>query len=337
MSSEQYNDPRPPSLVQRTLSPVPAASLIAVTTLVVVLVIRLDIPLGDAWDAIRNIKPSFYLLAVLTHCLTFLFRGARWRLLMANAAQGQEVLFTAPSLKYSTSMMFISWFVTSVTVFRMGDAFRAYAYARDTASRLSGSIGTVLADRMADFVTVLSLMAIAILFLLLEGSAQPKIEYIAIGLALLGGMGLTLAAMLLFRTWVAHRLPERLRSIYLGFHIGTIGSFRNLHWVFILGALGWTCEVGTWFFVLEALGAQVSLGLILFIPVANAFLVALQLTPGSLGVLELGVTSLLHLQLPIEVALAAALVDRTLMILSMATGGLMFVARQVKISTRPAK
>ena len=48
----------------------------------------------------------------------------------------------------------------------------------------------------------------------------------------------------------------------------------------------------------------------------------------------MGITGLLQLQVTVEVALAAALFDRTLSILSMATGGVAFAVRQVMITRR---
>ena len=312
---------------------------VVVSSFAIFLFVRLDISLSETLNVIRGIDISLYILALFIHYLTFFFRGIRWRLLLINVAHGQRVDFIPPSLKYSTSMMLMSWFATSVTIFRMGDVFRAYAYARDTNSSFSGSAGTVFADRVVDFIAVLILMVSALLLFFLEGKGQVKLEFGSIGIALLSVgiasfivMFLVLVSMQLIRQRLIRLLPEKFQSSYLRFHIGAIGSFRNLHLVFTFGILAWVCEVSTWFLIIQALDAHVSLGLILLVPPVNALQAVLALTPGSLGVLEVATTALLHLQIPIEIALAAVLVDRTLMIASMVTGGILLATKQIKVS-----
>ena len=44
---------------------------------------RLDVDLGDAWLRVKASNPWYLALAVLVHYTTFLFRGVRWRLLLA--------------------------------------------------------------------------------------------------------------------------------------------------------------------------------------------------------------------------------------------------------------
>jgi uncharacterized protein (TIRG00374 family) len=57
---------------------------------------------------------------------------------------------------------------------------------------------------------------------------------------------------------------------------------------------------------------------------------AIPLTPGGLGVVETGVSGLLQLELTVEMAVAVALLDRTISYLSIiATGGVVFAIRQL--------
>ncbi len=111
-----------------------------------------------------------------------------------------------------------------------------------------------------------------------------------------------------------------------------MGSFDRLPIVLGLGVLGWMCEVGRLFFVVKALGVSVALGLVLFVPMANGLLSAVPLTPGGLGVVETGVSGLLQLELTEwEIALAVALVDRTISYFSIIlTGGTAFALRQLR-------
>ena len=141
MHNVHRDPPQAPPPRRRLLSPSVVISLIAVIVLVIFLALRLNISWDETWRAIRNINPLLYLLALFVHYLTFLFRGARWQLLLINAARGQEATFTAPSLKYTSTLILMSFFANAVTWFHMGDAFRAYAYAEDTGSSFPSSMG----------------------------------------------------------------------------------------------------------------------------------------------------------------------------------------------------
>jgi hypothetical protein len=336
MDNTQSNYSSPGSFRPKTFNFKVVISFLAVSFLAVFLFVRLDVSLSETWNIIRGIDISLYILALFVHYLTFFFRGIRWRLLLINVAHVQKVDFNPPSLKYSTSVMLMSWFATSVTIFRMGDVFRAYVYARDSNSSFSGSAGTVFADRVVDFIAVLILMASAILLFFLEGKSlglalgSIGITLFSIGVVSVSVMFLFLVGMKLTGQRLTYLLPKRFQAPYIRFHASTLGSFRKLPLVFTLGILAWICEVGTWFFIIQALDAHVSIGLILFIPPVNALQAVLALTPGSLGVLEIGTTALLYLQISVEIALAAVLVDRTLMIISMVTGGILLAARQIK-------
>ena len=192
-------------LGRRFFSPPTVISLIAAISLVIFLVLRLDISLGETWRVIRDINPYLYLLAVFIHYLTFLFRGARWRLLLINAARGQDATFKAPSLKYSSSIILMSFFANAVTWFHMGDAFRAYAYAGDTHTSFSSSMGTVLADRAIDLMVIVGFMAVAAGVFYASGEVRPSVQFLLLGTGLLAAIAVGLITMLMLRRWVAPR------------------------------------------------------------------------------------------------------------------------------------
>lgn len=326
------------SLRRRFLSPHTAISFVALLGLIGLLAWRFDIAWSDTWATVRSLNPWWYGLAVAIHYLTFIFRGARWRQLLINAACKDAAPPPAPSVLYAGRVILMSWFANSVTWFRMGDAYRAYVYAEDTKTSFPRSAGTVLADRLVDLTIVATLMTIGIVVLLVGGHVRPPPLLILVALGLLAMILAGLAGMAFARRWIAPRLPEKVRDVYARFHDGTTGSLgAKLHLVFGFGTLGWLCEMGRLFFVLQAIGAPVALGLVLFVPMANGLLSAVPLTPGGLGVVETGVSGLLRLELTVEVALAAALVDRTISYLSIIlTGGIAFALRQMDIAKRPA-
>ena len=231
----------------------------------------------------------------------------------------------------------MSWFANSVTFFRMGDGFRAYVFANDTKTSFPRSLGTVLADRLIDIVVVIFLMTVALITLLAGGNVRPPVALLLLAGGFLVTVVAALAAMTLGRRWIVPRLPQRLSDVYHHFHSGTMGSFARLPTVFLLGLLSWLCEFGRLFFVIQAVGAPVALGLILFVPMANGVFASIPLTPGGLGIVETGISGLLQLELTVEVAVAVALIDRTISYLSIiVTGGTLFAIRQVRAARRGA-
>ncbi len=323
------------SLRRTLISPRTALSSVVLAAALLLLVTRFDIAWSETWEAVRGINPWWYALAVAVHYLTFVFRGARWRLLLANAARYDEEPPPLPSALYAGRIILMSWFVNSVAWFRVGDAYRAYVYATDSGASFSRSAGTVLADRVIDLTVVITLMAAGIVLLLIGGQVRPPLLLVLVAGGLLGAVAGALLVMRLTHRWVAPKLPRRIERVYQRFHEGTMGSFDRLPLVLALGLAGWMCEVGRLFFVLNALGVSVALGLVLFVPMANGLLSAVPLTPGGLGIVETGVSGLLQLELTVEVALAVALVDRTISYLSIIlTGGAAFAVRQLRAARR---
>ena len=316
------------SLKRRFLSPQTAISVIGLGAVLGLLLMRFDIAWGDTWDIVRTLDVRWYLLAFLVHYLTFIFRGARWRLLLQNASRrdGGPV----PSVAYAGRVILMSWFANSVTWFRMGDAYRAFAYAEDTRTSFPRSMGTVVADRLVDLIVVVALMLAGVIILLIGGQIAPPVLLLALAGTLLVAIAAGLLGMVFAGRWITPRLPRRIGDLYQRFHDGTMGSFGRPHLVLALGIMAWLCEVGRLFFVVMAVGTPIALGLVLFVPMANGLLSAIPLTPGGLGIVEAGIAGLLRLELSVEAALAVALVDRTISYLStIVFGGAIFIARQL--------
>ena len=323
------------SLRRKLASPRTALSFVVLAAILALLLTRFDIAWGETWEAVRGINLGWYGAAVAVHYLTFVFRGARWRVLLANAARDDPAPPPLPSVLYAGRVILMGWFVNSIAWFRMGDAYRAYVYSADSGASFSRTAGTVLADRLIDLTVVVTLMGTGIAVLLIGGQVRPPLLLVvaagALLVAVVGGLG----AMRLTHHWVAPKLPGRIERVYHRFHDGTMGSFDRLPLVFGLGVAGWMCEVGRLFFVVKALGASVAFGLVLFVPMANGLLSAIPLTPGGLGIVESGISGLLQIELTVEVALAVALVDRTISYLSIIlTGGGVFAARQLRAPSR---
>ena len=290
------------------------------------LVTGFDVDLAGTWARMKASNPWLFALAILVHYTTFAFRGARWQVLLQNVQpKGTRVLGVA----HCSVLMLMAWFVNSLVWFRLGDAYRAYAYSDETGESFFRAIGTVLAERVLD-VTMVFLLIVGGALTLAIGGSEASWRFVVASAILSVALVGVLMAMAVFRWRLAHLLPGRLQEFYQRFHQGTLGSFRRLPLVTLLSLLSWLAEVGRLYLVSEALGVDVSLGLVVLVAVANALLTLIPLTPGGLGLVEPGIVGLLMVSLPRADALPVALLDRAISFLSLLiVGGVVFLAYQL--------
>ena len=168
------------------------------------LVTRFDIDLGATWQSFQASNPLLFVLALLVHYTTFLFRGARWRLLLNSARQGGDS--SEPNTPHCGSLILLGWFTNSVTWFRLGDAYRAHVYAQDSGGSFSRTIGTILAERVLDIALVFLLLALATLLLVTSGVGASWI-FMALAALMVAGLAGVLLIMWVFRLHLA-RYPQ---------------------------------------------------------------------------------------------------------------------------------
>ena len=329
MSFLQSNQAQPPSIRSRFLSIPTLVSFCVAAALIFFLAVRFDLDWSATWDNVRGMNPWLYLLAFGCYYLSFPFRGLRWRMLARNAQAGPSPPARLPSVPRCSQLVLIGWFVNSITWFRLGDAYRAYAFSEDSKGSFSWGLGTVLAERVLDMATVFAVILVSAAFLTTtrESSASGYILAAAsiMAFALLG-------LVLLMRTygaWIARLLPHRLEAAYRRFQQGALGSFRNLPLVLALGLVAWFFEMARVYFVVQALDVSIGLALVPVVAMGHAILSTVP-TPGGVGAVEPGITGLLLLDLARNDAVSVAAVDRSITYISvLLIGGLMFLLMQV--------
>ena len=324
----------PPSILRRVLS-LPAITSMALAALFLVFIVtRFDVDMGATWDRVTGSNPWYLVLAFLVHYTTFVFRGARWRLLLQNtSALGTEV----PGVFYCSRVVLLGWFANSVGLLRLGDAYRAYLYRDEQGGSFSRTIGTILAERAMDTVLVALLMLAAVPFLL---DRSNSVTWVMLGLAisLVVGLAVMLVAMTWARGLLVRRMPPWLAVRYARFHQGTVGSFQRLPMATVLGLLGWAAEIARLYLVVQALGFDINFALVVFLTLANSLL-SLVPTPGGVGAVESGVGGLAVRLSSLSATAAAALVliDRAITYLSVIViGAALFVACQALWRPRTA-
>ena len=318
------------SLRRRVLSLPTLLSFGIAAAFILFLATGVDLDWGETWDNIRSMDPWLYALAAVLYYISFIFRGARWRILAINAAarrDGEDI--RVPSTLGMSQLILIGWFVNSIAWLRLGDAYRAHAFAEDSNSSFSWSLGTVLAERILDMVAVAVIMAISVAAVALTIGFSSSKYILIIPLIMVVGAIALVGLMVKFGSRLARLLPRRIEAAYHRFHEGTIGSFEQLPAVMALGTIGWLLEMGRLYFVLQALDIEIGLPLTAVVALGHAILSTVP-TPGGVGAVEPGVTGLLLLKLSRPDAAAAAILDRSITYVSViAVGGLVFLLRQV--------
>lgn len=311
---------------RRVLSFPALVSLALAGVFLAFLVTRFDVNLGDTWNKLKDSNPWLLGSAFVVHYTTFLFRGARWRLLLQNT---QEDNSPTPGVLYCAGLVLLGWFVNAVGWLRLGDAYRAYVYREEQNDSFPRAIGTILAERVLDTILVALLLIVALPFLF-ETDDRAAWSVLAVAVILAAGLGGLVAAITWAKVWVLRKMPRWVAQHYERFRAGTLGSFRRLRTVTVLGLLAWMAEVARLYLVVQALDLSLSLPLVIFLTLANSLLTLVP-TPGGVGAVESGVAGLAvrFSTLSSSLALAMVVVDRAITYLTIiVVGFLLFLGRQ---------
>ena len=334
MNAQGNESHRSVSLRQRVLSVPTLVSFGVAAAFVFLLTTRFDIDWTETWANIRAINPWLYAVAIISYYISFAFRGLRWRILAENANAGLEGVATIPRAARFAQLIIIGWFINAIAWLRLGDAYRSYALAADSGRTFPWSLGTVLAERVLDMAIILGLMFASVI-LLSSTSDTSGSNYILIAAS---AMALVLVALITAMKVLGERttriLPRRLRGVYGRFQQGTLGSFKRLPLLMLLGLLGWAMEIARLYFVVKALGIEIDPALVAVVALGHAILSSVP-TPGGIGVVEPGVTGLLLLGLDRSDAVSVTVVDRSITYLSVVVIGFVaFLARQAEQTRR---
>ena len=305
--------------------------------LMFLLATRFDLDWSATWDNVRRMNLGLYLLAILMYYLSFAFRGLRWQLLARNAGIGSSQQAKLPSVAHCSQLILAGWFVNSVTGLRLGDAYRAYAFADDSQGGFSWSLGTVLAERVLDMSIVLGLIILSVLLLTTARDSTASEYVLVAAVAMVFAMLTLLFLMRKYGVRLAQVLPDRWEAAYYHFHRGTLGSFKHLHILVVLGVIAWFLEMARLFLVIQALDLSIELPLVALAALGHAILSTVP-TPGGVGAVEPGVTGLLLLSLDRHDAVSVTLVDRSITYVSViAFGGIIFLVRQLSQARRNSR
>ena len=319
------------ALIKRRIFSLPSLLLFVIfAAFVYFLLTQFPTDWSATFDTIAHMNPWYYLLAFALYYATFILRGQRWRMLAQNTGELETLpRGQLPTMRAASTYILIGWFVNSITWLRLGDGYRAWLFARGSGGSFSWSLGTVLAERVLDVVSMLLiLLASAVLLSTTEVSRVAQ-TVIWLTLFVVVGSLCFLVAMKLWGHRFARFLPSRLEEEFHRFQSGTLGSMKQMPTVISLGGGAWLLEIARLYFVAQALGLEVPLALVAIAALSAAILSTVPV-PGGVGFVESGIVGVLLLGLGRPEAVSIALVDRSITFISViAIGGIVFLISQV--------
>jgi uncharacterized membrane protein YbhN (UPF0104 family) len=326
------------SLRRRLVSPHTLISFAVAAALLWFVVRRLDVDPGAIWAQVRQASPLILLGAFLFWYGSFFIRAWRWRRMIAAAGQDEAAAWRIPPVRGLTEIVTLSWFANSLVPGKLGDGYRGYLLKRDGNVPFSIGIGTILAERFVDammLLVVLSGSALLVFGSHLPPEAGPAASLGAILLAA-GTIGLGL--MWLTRDSLLRVLPGRVQGAYARMHGAVFGALRRPALPLAVGLLLWFGDGMRVWLVARSLGAGIPPAVAVLVAVTGALLTVVPFTPAGLGVVELGVGSLLIGVFGLDPVLAGSIIvlDRVITYWSLLVVGAVLYARRTQREVRAA-
>jgi len=312
---EETGQPAP--LSRRLRDPRTIVAFVLPLVLLVLIAVTVgNVDFGTLLANITSANPILLLAAFAVYYLGFPLRGYRWALLLRGAG-------TKVSVRDSTEIIFISWLVNCLVPAKLGDVYRAYLLRLNSDVSLSRTFGTVFIERVFDLFAIV-LLGLAAGFWSFRSGLSPEVQAVfAVGLAVIGALAVGLYTVRNFGSRIIRRvpLPHRVIEFYDRFEEGVFSiDARRIPQLAVITALIWATEATRLFLVIQALGLPLNLGIsgAFFVALIASLLTAVPFTPAGLGLVELGVASILIAlyNAPAPDATAIVLVDRAISVLS---------------------
>lgn len=297
-----------PSIRAKVFSPHTLVSFAVAAAILWFVVRRLDLDPAAILSQIRQANPLLLAVAFILWYGAFFARGWRWGRMLESAGVASDPGRELPATPGLAQIILLAYFANSLVPAKLGDAYRAYLLKREGAIPLSAGFGSILAERLVDAMMLVVVLASAVFVVFgrnLPSQASPALT-LGAGLLVAGALGLAL--MWLTRDTVARVLPGRLQETYIRLQGAVFGSLRRPFLVFGLGALLWFGDGMRVWFVSHALGAPLPPSVTIVVATMGALLTVIPFTPAGLGVVELGVGSVLIGVLGLDPALAGSII-----------------------------
>jgi hypothetical protein len=246
------------------------------------------VSLAQVGEALSHAQPAFVALVVLSVLGSLVTRAARWQIYFLPK---RKVGF-GPAL----GTLSISYMASTFLPLRAGELVRAVFLGQRERIPIPVVIGTILVEKLFDFLAIGVLLAVLVVITPLPGAAQ--VAAVSITSVILLGFGFVVALAIWRRpTLMFVGMVEKLIPFGVGprmhlqdaagqFAEGTDSLQVPSLWVGLLGwtAVTWVFSIGSAWAGTLALGIQPGLAAILFLIVLTSTGQAVPSSPGYVGV-----------------------------------------------------
>jgi uncharacterized protein (TIRG00374 family) len=296
------------TLRRRVLSPQTFVSFGIAIAILWFVARRLDVDLGAIGAQIRRANLWLLAVAFVLWYGAFFVRGWRWGRMIQTAGFTPARGFHLPATPGLAEIVLLAYFANSLVPAKLGDLYRGYLLNRESGVPFSAGLGTILAERLVDammLVVVLGGAALVVFGAEMPSQARPALLLGAL-LIVVGVCGL--AILWFTRNAVIRFLPHRVQEAYARLQEAIFGSLRRPALVLGIGVLLWLNDGMRVWFVAHSLDADISPPVAVLIAVMGALLTVIPFTPAGLGVVELGVGSVLVGVLGVDPVVAGSII-----------------------------
>ncbi|TFF87483.1 MAG: flippase-like domain-containing protein [Promethearchaeota archaeon] len=270
--------------------------LIALLTIVIMIIMIFIIDYKKLFSNIQEISIFGIILFALIYTLAFLFRAYKLK-----------VIYNSLNLnvKYSTCYFTLgaSFLINDLTLGKIGDVAKVFLIKDQENIRLGQSVAGIAIERILDFLTLLSISALSLVFLYFSSTNQQTIIlgqniefYLIIGVLLLI-LILVGLILLLYKTEfivnlvnkVSKRLANLIKRFLHNFKKG-MREFKDnkkkLSYIVLLGFPTWIIDASAALVFFYFLGYSINFFVIIFAMLLSFLSKIIPITPGGWGISE---------------------------------------------------
>jgi glycosyltransferase 2 family protein len=285
-----------------------------------------SVDVGRAMDVLRTADRGWIGLMAAFILSDLATRALRWQRLVAPIGY----------VRYRSMLAYllVGYMANNVLPARLGELVRShYLGDREGLSRTT-TLGTVVVERVVDFVVVVGIASAAIIVLSVRGIVASAV---LVGIALAGLLAAGVAIGI-----AAHRLPgadriaaiaerwPRVRDLATNLRDGlaVAGRPRTLAEALVLSMIAWSLTVLAFAAAGQAIGIQLTIGQAALLASGVALATAIPAGPANLGTFELAAVQIgKAVGVPDTAAFALALLAHAGILAITSTGGLISLAR----------
>lgn len=297
----------------------------AISVVAIWLVLR-SVDVGRAIDVLRTAEIDWIGLMAAFICTDLAIRAVRWQRLVAPIGHVRYPQMLA--------YLLVGYLANNVLPARIGELVRShYLGDREGLSRTT-TLGTVVVERVVDFVVVVAIASAAIIVLSVRGVVASAV---LVGVGIAGLLAVAVAVGI-----AAHRLPgaeriaiaaQRWPRVHdlagkLRGGLAVAGRPRTLAEALGLSVIAWGATVLAFAAAGQAIGVELTIGQASLLAAGVALVTAIPAGPANLGTFEFAAVQIgRSVGVPADSAFALALLVHAGILVITSIGGLVALAR----------